>query len=232
MSVMKRCFLAGVLLVLLAACNGGSEYIALDNVVVYKYWTFSFGTRYDTLPGADPASFKQVKPWLGHDNERVYYEHDLVPDVDVATLEAVREPLFRDKNDYFYCTKPLHVADMASFKIIKWQGNDFWARDSRYAYFNANRFEVDIQSFKVISYAIAKDKNHVYFFSEVIPDADPATFKPIGNSIYYRDKSHIWCGDVLLEDADYDTFEADDLDTAHDKFGRFRMEKRDTVADL
>ena len=222
-------FVASVLAVMLSSCLGGGEYEVCDDVVLYSYWTFSFGQRADTLPGADPATFKQVRNWLGHDSERVYYKKELVPGVDVPTLKVDRKPLFHDKKDYYYETKPLHVADMSSFKIIKWVYDSFWAKDSRYAYFNDRRFEVDLPTFKVESSTIAKDKDHVYYFGNLIPDADPKTFEAIGKSGYYRDKSHIWCGDELLEDVDYETFQADDFDTGHDKYGRFRYHERDTI---
>lgn len=229
MKQLKVLLVAAVMAISLMACIDDGGYVVLDDVVVYSHWTFSFGRRYDTIPGADPATFKQVKSWLGHDNEHVYFERDLVPGVDVASLEVVRKPLIRDKKDYYYKTNPLHVADVKSFKIIKWAYGSFWAKDSRYAYFDDHRFEPDLATFKVKSMEVAKDKNHVYYFGELIPDADPSTFEPIGKSGYYRDKSHIWCGNALLEDVDYDTFEADDWDSAHDKYGRFRFEKRDTI---
>lgn len=216
-----------VMAVTLSSCSDG--YVVGDDMVTYEYWTFSFGTRYDTLPGADPATFKPVNKWLGHDSQRVYYLSRLVPGVDVATLKAVRKPVFKDKNDYYYETSPVHVADMKSFKILKWAYGSFWAKDALYAYFDTMRIQADVKTFKVLNPAVAKDKSHVYYFGDIIPDADPATFKPIGNSIYNRDKSHIWCGDELLQDADYETFEVDGSGAAHDKFGAFTFETRDTI---
>lgn len=222
------CFLTVCVMAMsLSSCGDG--YVVGDDVVTYTYWTFSFGTMTDTLPEADPATFKQVNEWLGHDSRHVYYLSELVHGVDVASLTAVRKPVFKDKNDYYYGTSPVHVADMRSFKILEWIDDSFWAQDALYAYFDTTRIEADIPTFKVHNYAVAKDKNHVYFFGEIIPDADPATFKAIGHSAYYRDKSHIWCGSDLLQDVDYETFEVDDINTAHDKHGSFTFERRDTI---
>ena len=204
---MKQVLLACLSVLLLSAC-GGSRYEVQGNVVVHTYWTFSFGTVYDTLPGADPATFKQVKEWLGHDSERVYFNALLVPGVDVATLEAKRFPLYCDKNDYYYETKALHVADMAAFKTIKWFENDFWAQDSRCAYYDSLRIDgIDISTFKVIDKRIAKDRYHVYMKGALLADADPATFESIDGLIYYRDKSHVWDINELLEGADPASFE-------------------------
>ena len=204
---MKKIILACLSVLLLTAC-GGPKYEVRGDVVVRTYWTFSFGTRYDTLPGADPATFEQVKDWLGHDSERVYFEDKLVPGVDVATLEAKRYPLFCDKNDYYYECVRLHVADMKSFKTIKWFEHDFWAKDSRCAYYDSVRIDgVDLASFELFDRWYARDKNHIYMNGVMLPGADPATFEPLGYSFYYRDKSHVWHFNRILEGADPATFE-------------------------
>lgn len=204
---MKKVLFASLTVLLLTAC-GGPKYEVQGDVVVYTYWTFSFGTRYDTLPDADPATFAQVKDWLGHDSKHVYFKAKLVPGVDVASLEAKRYPLFCDKNDYYYETAPLHVADIKNFKTIKWFENDFWAKDSRCAYYDSVRIDgVDLASFKISDKWIAKDKNHVYMDGLLLAGADPATFEEVGNTLYYRDKSHVWNVRQLLPDADPATFE-------------------------
>ena len=230
MKKMIFALVACMLVLLLTACVGGPRYEVQGDCVVYRYWTFSFGWRNDTLPGADVATFTQMRDWLGHDNRHVYYQNRLVPGVDVASLEPVRKPLFRDKNDYYYQTTPMRVNDVASFKVIKWFEDDFWAKDAQCAYYDTVRIEdADLPSFKILEMSTAKDKNHVYYFGEVLPLADPATFEILGNSAYSRDKSHIWCGDDLLEGVDYETFTVDDLTKAHDKFGNFNWAKRGTI---
>lgn len=204
---MKNILLVCLSVLLLTGCSD-PEYKVQGDVVVRTYWTFSFGTRYDTLPGADPETFVQVKDWLGHDSERVYFEAELVPRVDVATLEAKRYPLFCDKNDYYYETQPLHVADMASFKTIKWDENDFWAKDSRCVYYDSLRIDgVDLPTFKVVNWLYARDKYHVYMDGRLLADADPATFEVIPNTFCFRDKSHVWDYNRLLAGADPATFE-------------------------
>ena len=204
---MKQVLLACLAVLLLTACSD-PKYEVQGDVVVRSHWTFSFGTCYDTLPGADPATFEQVKDWLGHDSERVYFKSTLVPGVDVATLKAERYPLFHDKKDYYYETKALHVADIASFKVIKWFDEDCWAKDSRCAYYDTVRIDgVDLSTFKVTDKWTARDKYHVYVKGLLLPEADPATFKSIAGSLYYRDKSHVWEMDRLLVGADPATFE-------------------------
>lgn len=227
---MKKWLMAALLMLTLAACIRDGKYEVQGDVVVYSYWTFSFGPRSDTLPDADAATFRSVTNWLAHDSSRVYFKSNLVPGADATALHAVRYPLFHDGRDYYYHEEPLHVTDVESFKVIKWMEDDFWAKDSRYAYYNSQRMDdVDLSTFKVVDWSWARDKNHVYYYGELIQDADPATFEVMGHSIYCRDKSHIWCGNTLMEDVDRATFKVDDIDRAHDKNGRYWFEKRDTV---
>ncbi len=204
---MKHFVLLIITTILLTACVKGPKYEVRGDVVVRSYWTFSFGMRYDTLQGADPATFEQVKNWLGHDSQRVYFNADLVPGVDVATLQAQRYPLFCDKNDYYYQTKPLHVADMASFKTICWIDDNVWAKDSRCVYYDSLRLDgVDMATFEVVNRDYAVDKNHVYMDGVVLAEADPATFETMASVFYYRDKSHVWYFKRMIEGADPSTF--------------------------
>ena len=53
--------MACVLALMQSACVGDAKYVVQDGCVVYRYWTFSFGWRNDTLPGADAATFEQMK---------------------------------------------------------------------------------------------------------------------------------------------------------------------------
>ncbi|MBO4870560.1 MAG: DKNYY domain-containing protein [Muribaculaceae bacterium] len=220
------------LLLLCVSCNTDGKYIVHNGTVCYSYWTFSFGTRYDSLPGVDITTFHSVKGWIGHDAERVYFKDKLVPGVDISTLEIEKYPLFRDKNDYYYENVPMHVADRASFKVLRWNEEDFWAQDNRYAYYDTICIkDVDLPTFKVKAWNTAVDKNHVYRYGEILPLADPATYDEVWKGLYSRDKSHIWYCGSLLEDVDYATFDVDKEGHAFDKNGRFHGEKRVTDED-
>ena len=217
--------IAAVLLA--ASCSSHGKYESDGQVVRYTYWTFSFGQRYDTLPGADAATFKSVNDWLGRDTQRVYFQNKLVSSADPATIEAKDYPLFRDKNDYYYQTSPMHVADMSTFKILKRFEDDFWAKDSQCAYFDTLHIAgVDLATLKVKSITHAVDKNHVYRFGKILPLADPATYDEDWKGYYSRDKAHIWYMGKLLEDADYATFTVDDDNRAHDKHGTYHGAER------
>lgn len=225
---MKHLFLIALTVLCLASCGEDGKYIEYEGTICYTYWTFSFGRVYHKLPQVDPSTFESVNDWLGHDAGHVYFKNDLVVGADPITVKAKKYPLFMDKNDYYYKSTAMHVVDMPSFEVLKRFEDHFWAKDKRYAYFDTLRIDsADISTFRVKSTFSAIDKNHVYYFGEILPLADPETYDPDWKGIYSRDKSHIWCGDELLEDADYETFDVDKEGHGYDKHGRFRFSKRE-----
>ena len=205
-----------VLVLLMSACNSDGEYVKQGNTICHSYWTFSFGTRYDTLPQVNPSTFKSLGNWLGHDGRHAYFKARLVPGVDVASMKADKYPLFHDKNDYYYKGVPLHVSNE----------DDIWAKDNKWAYYDSIRINtVDVKSFNVKSWNTAVDSKYVYRFGKILPLADPLTYDEEWKGLYSRDKSHIWyCGE-LIEDADYATFEVNGNEV-RDKHGHFHNGKR------
>lgn len=222
------CLVTLPVLLLLAACGSSGKYVRQGDNIFYTYWTFSFGQRYDTVHGADAATFHSVKDWVGADKDHVFYRDRLVDGADPATLQVERRPLMRDQNDYYYQATAMHVASVSTFKVLQWFEDDFYARDSRYAYYDTVRFEADLTTFKVKGIFVAVDCNHVYRFGKVLPLADPATYDECWQGFYSRDKAHIWYMGDLVKDADYATFTVDGNSEAHDKYGRFSHAERIT----
>lgn len=219
--------LAIVATLALTACNSTGKYVNKDGSVYFSYWTFSFGTIDRELPDVDPATFKAVEDWLGHDDNHVYFKDNLIENADPKTLKAEKYPMFRDRKDYYYMTAALRVSDMESFKVLKRSDDDIWARDSRYAYYDSLRIETpDIESFRVVAHNTAVDSKNVYRYGKILPLADPATYEETWKGFYSRDKAHIWYMGTLLEDADYATFVVDDDTHAHDSKGSFHREER------
>lgn len=210
-----------MLLAMTVACNTAGEYVTHDGTICYSYWTFSFGTQYDPLPQVNAATFKSVEDWLGHDGVHVYFKNRLIAGAHPATIKAKKYPLCCDKNDYYYMGRGLKVVDMKNFEVINWNEDDMWAVDGTCAYYDSLRIDsVDMASFKLQTYNVATDRNHVYRFGKIFPGADPATYVEQWNGLYSRDKAHIWYCGQLMEDVDYATFVID-KNGARDKNGHF-----------
>lgn len=212
------CF--ALMMLVLAACNSNGKYVAGNGTVYHAYWTFSFGYIYNELPQVDAASFESIKDWLGHDAHHAYFKERLIVGADVATLKARKYPLCSDKNDYYYKGVPLNVADVESFEILKWNEDDLWAKDSRYAYYDTIKIVTpDLASFRVKEWNTAVDSRYVYRYGKILPLADPETYVEEWQGLYSRDKSHIWCMGDLVRDADLETF------TLEDWRGRYARDK-------
>ena len=220
MKTIRRLLFVMAVLSGLSSCNSDGKYVVADGKVYHSYWTFSFGYIYNELPQVDAASFESVKDWLGHDAHHAYFKERLIVGADVATLKARKYPLCSDKNDYYYKGVPLKVADVESFKILKWNVDDLWAKDSRYAYYDTIKIVTpDLASFRVKTWNTAVDSRYVYRYGKILPLADPETYIEEWQGLYSRDKSHIWCMGDLLRDADIETF------TLEDWRGRYARDK-------
>ena len=222
----------------LPSCGDGGEYVQRGEYMCYTYWTFSFGRLYDTLPEADPRTFKTLKDWLGEDARHVYFKQDLIQGAKPGNIKVIRYPLICDGHDYFYESSPMHVTDYKTFTVVKWHLDDnFWAMDSKTIYYDTLHVEgVDRATFKIKDDYVAVDKNHVYRFGKILHHADPATYVEDWKGFYSRDKSHIWYMGEMLTDVDYNTFTIDKEGNASDKYGRFeganRLVPNDTPDDV
>ena len=63
----------------------------------------------------------------------------------------------------------------------------------------------DSATFERLNESFAKDINHVYFYNEILEDADPKTFRAI-NDEYSADSRHVWYREEIIEGANPQTF--------------------------
>ena len=65
----------------------------------------------------------------------------------------------------------------------------------------------DYISFTVLSQFYAKDKNHVYFFGDILENVDKDTFAVL-SGFYAKDNKHIYFGDRIFQNIDFASFKA------------------------
>jgi hypothetical protein len=150
------------------------------------------------IEGADPASFE----FVGGVNETR------------GTISFFR--VAKDKKDYYLGNSPLHLRDLASFKIAIDGGDvgDIWAYDRFHYYVGAEAFPIaDVASFQILKSGFAKDAKQVYHLKEVIGGADAETFEAFEYD-YGKDAKRVYHGGdrildpeiEVLNDADAATF--------------------------
>lgn len=115
------------------------------------------------------------------------------------------------------------------------QGNTFrglYSRDLKAVFYGAEILDrIDVKTFKISKdILITSDKNYVYLWNKIIPNADPSTYVVIRNDgssvrgvVYGKDKNNVFVDRCLLKGVDSNSFENKDLKSGEfiDKFGVF-----------
>lgn len=162
---------------------------------------------------------------LQRDNKAVYLfeQKEVVPGADPETFQAI-QPKSTDKK-------------RAAFQGIYFRDKDqvfFFDSFAQYKFIPLSK--ADPESFENLGGFFGRDKNHAYFHSEFIPDADPKTFQPllveslkkdpefeqIGYP-YSRDATAVFYGTKKIPGADPKSFEILSITTAKDKNRSYRF---------
>ena len=173
--------------------------------------------RAAVIEGADASTFQLLEKQggLAKDAKRVYDAGAVIVGADPASFEqAGVGGLGRDKKDYYLGTLPLHVRDVASFKVLDANAirkdDRIWARDTLDYYVEMQAIPIaDPATFQVIEAWYAKDSRQVYFGSKVLDGADAASFQGIGGESgeFAKDARHVYCQGQVVEDCDAATFQ-------------------------
>ncbi len=156
---------------------------------------FHYDTQID-LVGKDCQLIEENGDYI-KDKKRVFYEGELVPDADPATFEILEGNFQRDKDHLFYGPQKLDIDPKTAIHI----GEPYIIGQSK-VYFNHTTIEgADVNSFEILDYGFAKDKNHVYWYRKPQEGIDPASFEVKGYS-YSQDKDNIYTienGELVIE---------------------------------
>ena len=164
----------------------------------------------EILEKADPASFRVLNDNYAVDAQHVWHRGNVIENADPATFIAPDDSgslnfslaLTHDAHDYYCGTKPLHVADMASFT----RKGSSWAIDSLNVYFIGADAKIgedvvpigDYHTFHMLNDSYAADVKQVYYKSEIVEGADPKSFAPLnGEWEYGQDNNRVYyhaCG--------------------------------------
>ncbi len=136
----------------------------------------------EIIKDADPETFESVLDYYAKDIHHGFYEDKLLENSDGNSFEVInRGPYSKDKSDYYYNAYKIEVSDYKSFKIL----DDSWSKDKSFYYIQASSVVVhkyplsDYDSFELLKGGYAKDKFKVYYFGDVVDEADSRTFNVI-----------------------------------------------------
>lgn len=163
------------------------------------------------IPGADPATFKEVDFYIGQDNHRAYNREIPTQIKDYNKLSKIGTLMYSDElNIYDSNFHILQDADVATFEYI----SEHWYKDATHVWWNNKIVKgANPQTFRPVpvstfysgkkrssgdNFNYGKDDKHVYWNDSIIPGADAASFEkinfPDGDSWTVFDRNHVYQG--------------------------------------
>jgi DKNYY family len=154
------------------------------------------------IEAADPASFEVITDngMYSKDLNKVFYDGVELRDADPKTFQFVRPNFGKDGNHAYVGNVQIPVADITSWRPLEngyaddpWYRSDRdnhpkpedpfsamgWSADKEHLYYGARlaMIEADPQSFTVLGKGYCKDNSHVFYETDVLPEADAKTFQ-------------------------------------------------------
>ena len=232
---MKRKSLLKILvLFILAGTIANAEYFKENGEVYYKMPYFEIKSK---VKGADAKTLENVGEdnmemagFFGKDSKNTYFIGKKIKDVSPKGFEILDTKYVKDdKNLYKFETDSLSYfssneiktkkvsidgLDVKSFKVLE-NNKDYYFDyyvDKSNVYIDKDNLEkitgADRNSFEILGYSIARDKNNVYKKGEKLGNIDIASFKYFENGIA-KDKNRVFYMDERkdIKNVDAKTFE-------------------------
>ena len=232
---MKRKNLLKILILfILAGTIANAEYFKENGEVYYKMPYLEIKSK---VKGADAKTFEnlgedkmKVIGYFGKDSKNVYFIGEKIKDVSPKGFEILDAKYVKDDKNlykledklssYFSSneikTKKVSIdgLDVKSFKVLENNKDSYFDYyvDKSNVYIDKDNLEkitgADRNSFEILGYSIARDKNNVYNKGEKLGNIDIASFKYFDNWIA-KDKNRVFYIDERkdIKNADAKTFE-------------------------
>ena len=233
---MKRKSLLKILILfILAGTIANAEYFKENGEVYYKMPYLEIKSK---VKGADAKTFEnlgedkmKVIGYFGKDSKNVYFIGEKIKDVSPKGFEILDAKYVKDDKNlykledklssYFSSneikTKKVSIdgLDVKTFRALENSKDvtsiDYFVDKNNiyYAYENLEKIQgADKNSFEVLGYYIAKDKNNVYYKGTKMENVDSASVKTFGNFIG-KDKNRVFyiTGNEDIKDVDAESFE-------------------------
>ena len=223
-----------LILFILAGTIANAEYFKENGEVYYKMSYFEIKSK---VKGADAKTLENVGEdnmemagFFGKDSKNTYFIGKKIKDVSPKGFEILDAKYVKDdKNLYKFETDLLSYfssneiktkkvsidgLDVKSFKVLENNKDSYFDYyvDKSNVYIDKDNLEkitgADRNSFEILGYSIARDKNNVYNKGEKLGNIDIASFKYFDNGIA-KDKNRVFYLDERkdIKNADAKTFE-------------------------
>ena len=227
-----------LILFILAGSIANAEYLKENGEIYYKMPYYEIKSKVKDVDIESFEPLKEDRELIGDyyakDNKYVYFYGKKLKDVLPEGFEAVKENYVKDSKNVYKIEAditdsiPISSDNKINTKKISLDGLDvktFRALENSkdvtsidyfvdknniyYAYENLEKIQgADKNSFEILGYYIAKDKNNVYYKGTKMENVDSASVKMFGNFIG-KDKNRVFyiTGNEDVKDADASSFE-------------------------
>ena len=227
-----------LILFILAGSIANAEYLKENDEIYYKMPYYEIKSKVKDVDIESFEPLKEDRELIGDyyakDNKYVYFYGKKLKDVLPEGFETVKENYVKDSKNVYKIEAeitdsiPISSDNKINTKKISLDGLDvktFRALENSkdvtsidyfvdknniyYAYKNLEKIQgADKNSFEVLGYYIAKDKNNVYYNGKKMENVDSKSFKYFGNFIG-KDKNRVFyiTGNEDIKDADAESFE-------------------------
>ena len=227
-----------LILFILAGSIANAEYLKENGEIYYKMPYYEIKSKVKDVDIESFEPLKEDRELIGDyyakDNKYVYFYGKKLKDVLPEGFETVKENYVKDSKNVYKIEAeitdsiPISSDNKINTKKISLDGLDvktFRALENSkdvtsidyfvdknniyYAYEDLEKIQgADKNSFEVLGYYIAKDKNNVYYNGKKMENVDSKSFKNFGNFIG-KDKNRVFyiTGNEDIKDADAESFE-------------------------
>lgn len=227
-----------LILFILAGSIANAEYLKENGEIYYKMPYYEIKSKVKDVDIESFEPLKEDRELIGDyyakDNKYVYFYGKKLKDVLPEGFETVKENYVKDSKNVYKIEAeitdsiPISSDNKINTKKISLDGLDvktfralenskdvtsidyFVDKDNiYYDYENLEKIQgADKNSFEVLGYYIAKDKNNVYYNGKKMENVDSKSFKNFGNFIG-KDKNRVFyiTGNEDIKDADAESFE-------------------------
>lgn len=180
--------------------------------VLYSDW---YGSYFKTKDGVYVVSesYEPILFGFGFRTYDVVIKH--IPDIEVTSLELIKDHYFKDAHQVFLGFKPIEGADPQTFEVLDYcahseQSSAYYSRDISHVYCGEQVLRgMDPNTFIILgcrgtemgSACYGTDrKNAVAFGTKILASADPVTFT-MANGMCAQDKNNFYAwGEVVSPD--------------------------------
>lgn len=192
-----------------------TDYLAADKFQVYYFNARAPTKAPRVLRGADPETLAIIDKDYARDKSKVFYTRRYygpctIEQADPKTFTGLSETYSKDEYHAFHECSLLKNADAKTFRVT----SGFLAEDSKSVFrsgklvSNANPGSFAHLKHRFGNLNFYTDDQHVYYFRNIVDDADPETFEVIGSYFSKDDKHAYFCSKKChkIDNADIRTF--------------------------